>query len=125
MTAIRATLEMAKKLTEQGVLKVSTGQKYNKMLLPLSKYHKYGLLTDDLMRENEITNEALRRLPADVYQERNYRLARAIGINANKGVLPRDQWTTVEQDVSYLKPFVEQVIAEMKEKEDWNSGKIQ
>ena len=29
------------------------------------------------------------------------------------------------KDVSYLKPFIQQVLAEIKEKEDWNSGKIQ
>lgn len=67
------------------------------MILPLSKYLKYGLLTDDLVRDNELTDEALRRLPKEVYQERQFRLARAINYSANKDVLPQDQWTTAEQ----------------------------
>jgi ubiquinol-cytochrome c reductase subunit 7 len=49
------------------------------------------------MRENEIVKEALRRLPAEVYQERNYRLAKAVGVSANKAVLPKEEWITPEQ----------------------------
>ena len=69
----------------------------NQTLFPLSKYLKYGLLTDDLVRENDVVKEALKRLPKDVYQERQFRLARAIGLSGNKDVLPQDQWTTLEQ----------------------------
>lgn len=31
----------------------------------------------------------------------------------------------VIKDVSYLRPFVQQVTAELKEKDDWNSGKLE
>lgn len=61
-----------------------------------------GLLTDDLLKENDVVKEALRRLPSDVYQERNYRLARAINFSANKSVLPRNEWTTPEQVASFV-----------------------
>jgi hypothetical protein len=54
-------------------------------------------MTDDLIRDNPVTLEALRRLPPDVYQERQYRLARAIGVSANKGVLPKEDWMTGDQ----------------------------
>lgn len=67
------------------------------MIFPLSKYLKYGLLTDDLVRENHVVKEALKRLPKDVYQERQFRLARAISLSANKDVLPEKEWTTIEQ----------------------------
>lgn len=62
----------------------------------MSKYMKYGLLTDDLTRDNDVTKEALRRLPKDVFQERQWRLTRAIGANANKDVLPESDWTLPE-----------------------------
>lgn len=29
------------------------------------------------------------------------------------------------KDVRYLKPFIDQVLAEAQEKDDWNSGKIE
>lgn len=56
-----------------------------------------GLLSDDITRDNEITAEALRRLPKDVYQERQWRHARAISFNANKDVLPESEWLKPEQ----------------------------
>ncbi|RNA22270.1 cytochrome b-c1 complex subunit 7 [Brachionus plicatilis] len=125
MAQLKATLTFAKKLAEAGVIKGVSSQGLNKALFPLSKYLKYGLLSDDLMKENELIKEALRRLPADVYQERQYRLARAINLSSGKSVLPESEWTKPEQDVSYLKPFIEQVVNEQKEREDWNAGRFQ
>ena len=69
-----------------------------------------GLLTDDLPKDNEVTVEALRRLPREVFQERQFRLAKAIGVSANKHVLPEAEWIKPEQDVSYLKPYIQQVL---------------
>lgn len=66
-------------------------------MFPLSKYLKYGLLTDDLMKDNEITREALRRLPTEVFMERQFRLTRAINLSSGKSVLPENEWTTTEQ----------------------------
>lgn len=71
-------------------------------MLPLSKYLKYGLLTDDLIRDNEITKEALRRLPKDVFQERQYRLTRAISLSGNKDVLPQSEWTKPDEVITRL-----------------------
>ena len=61
-------------------------------------------------KDNPITTEALRRLPKEVFQERQFRLAKAIQVNANKGILPEAEWIKPEHDVSYLKPFIQQVI---------------
>ncbi|CAF0704346.1 unnamed protein product [Brachionus calyciflorus] len=124
MAHLKATLAFGRKLVETGVVKGSASQGLNKALFPLSKYLKYGLLTDDLMKENEIVREALRRLPGDVFHERQFRLTRAINLSSGKSVLPESEWTTAEQDVSYLKPFVEQVVNEQKERDDWNAGKL-
>ena len=102
------------------------------------------------MKENEVISEALRRLPRDVFYERQYRLARAINYSANKSVLSESEWTKADdvrcffaflnflsfgifiiyytfnmKDVQYLKPFIAQVLAEAKEKDDWNSGKLE
>ena len=80
-------------------------------------------MTDDLTRTNPTVEEALRRLPKDVFQERQFRMARAIGENANKNVLPESEWLKPEQDVSYLRPVIQQVVAEQQEIDDWNAGK--
>ena len=61
-------------------------------------------------KDNDITVEALRRLPKEVFQERQFRLAKAISVSANKGVLPESEWLKPENDVSYLKPFIQQVF---------------
>ena len=53
------------------------------------------------MKDNEITLEALRRLPSDVFQERQFRLARAITQNVSKQFLPENQWVKPEE-VRYL-----------------------
>lgn len=56
-----------------------------------------GLMTDDLTRSNPVVEEALRRLPPDVFQERQWRLTRAIGANANKDVLAESDWLKPEE----------------------------
>jgi ubiquinol-cytochrome c reductase subunit 7 len=58
---------------------------------------KYGLLSDDLTKENATTKEALRRLPKDVFQERQFRHAKAINVSGNKDVLPQSEWIKPEQ----------------------------
>ena len=55
--------------------------------------------------------------------ERNYRIARAAQLSVMKTVLPKDQWPTFEEDVEkgrYLLPYIEEVIKEKAEIEDWN-----
>ena len=65
--------------------------------MPFSKYYKYGLLTDDLVKENDVTREALRRLPREVFFERQYRATRAINVSIGKSVLPESEWLKPEQ----------------------------
>jgi hypothetical protein len=96
MAAVKATLAFAAQLAERGLLVGKTGN--TNPMFGMSKYLKYGLLTDDLQKEsNAVTKEALRRLPKEVFQERQWRLARAIGANANKDVLPESEWTKPEE----------------------------
>ncbi|CAG9581632.1 unnamed protein product [Danaus chrysippus] len=85
----------------------------------LSGFNKYGLLRDDCLYENEDVQEALRRLPDHVVDERNFRLVRATQLSLQKIVLPKEEWTKYEEDKLYLTPIVEQVIKERKEREKW------
>lgn len=87
-------------------------------------YNRYGLYQDDI-REYDFcpeVKEAARRLPIDVLTERNYRLLRASQLDINKEYLPEDEWVSYEEDMTkgrYLEPYVQEVLAEWKEKLDW------
>ncbi|XP_060801520.1 cytochrome b-c1 complex subunit 7-like [Amyelois transitella] len=87
----------------------------------LAGFNKYGLVRDDLLYENEDVVEALRRLPDHVLDERNYRLIRAVQLSSQKTVLPKAEWTKLEEDVLYLSPIVAQVKKEREEREKWES----
>ncbi|MCQ9140792.1 cytochrome b-c1 complex subunit 7, partial [Bacillus amyloliquefaciens] len=63
--------------------------------------------------------EALRRLPDHVVDERNFRMARAMQLSLQKIVLPKEEWTKYEEDKLYLSPIVEQVKKERQEREKW------
>lgn len=41
--------------------------------------------------------EAVRRLPEKLVIERNYRMLRAIQLNIQKSILPKEQWTKYEE----------------------------
>lgn len=86
--------------------------------------HISGLFRDDILYEDEDTVEAIRRLPAKIVDERNYRLVRAAQLSLQKITLPKEQWTTVEADVSnrYLEPIVQMVKRERAEREEWNAN---
>lgn len=86
----------------------------------LSGFNKYGLQRDDLLFEDEDVKEALRRLPPKLVDERNYRILRAMQLSIQKIVLPKEQWTKLENDVLYLTPLVEEVKKERNEREEWN-----
>jgi ubiquinol-cytochrome c reductase subunit 7 len=85
-------------------------------------YRKYGLKADDLLLdENEIMAEALRRLSPQERYARLFRTKRAMDCEMKATDLPRDQWTTPEEDLPYLKQHLERIKAEIKEKADWDA----
>ena len=61
-----------------------------------------GLLRDDTLHENDDVKEALKRIPDKMYDERMYRISRALNLSNQKTVLPKDEWTTLEQVIKYL-----------------------
>lgn len=77
---------------------------------------------DDCLYETPDVKEAIRRLPRQLYDERNFRLVRAMHLSLTKTVLPQDQWTKYEEDVKYLEPYLEEVIKEREEREEWEKN---
>lgn len=88
----------------------------------ISLFNRYGLYHDDLLREcfNPEVDEAVRRLPRQMYDERIYRQVRADQLDITKSYLPKNEWIKAEDPMNYyLQPYVDEVLAEWKEKEDW------
>jgi len=81
---------------------------------------EYGLLYHDQCFEPapEI-QEALRRLnlkePYE-FDQRKIRLMRATNLATNNERLPKEQWTKWEDETFYLKPYIDEVEAEKKDR---------
>lgn len=56
-----------------------------------------GLWHDDILYESPPVAEALRRLPQHIRDERNFRIVRAMQLSCQKSILPKDQWTKMEE----------------------------
>lgn len=92
---------------------------FQKFCYNLAGFNKMGLMRDDLLYEDRDVKEALRRLPQKYVDERNYRILRATQLSIQKSILPKDEWMKFEDDVLYLTPYVNEVIKERQEAEDW------
>lgn len=86
----------------------------------LSGFNKLGLMRDDCLYEDEDVKEALHRLPRNLVDERNYRILRAVQLNIQHSILPKEQWTQYENDIMYLQPYLKEVIKEREERDAWN-----
>ncbi|KAM6171139.1 cytochrome b-c1 complex subunit 7 [Erethizon dorsatum] len=82
-------------------------------------FNKLGLMRDDTIYEDEDVKEALRRLPENLYNDRMFRIKRALDLSMKHQILPKEQWTKYEEDKFYLEPYLKEVIRERKEREEW------
>merc|ERR1712142_1439103 len=81
----------------------------------MSGYNQYGLYHDDVLYENHDVQEALRRLPQSLKDDRTFRMTRALHLSMPKDILP-----SYEEDHStgrYLQPYLKEVVQERKERE--------
>ncbi|XP_014478040.1 PREDICTED: cytochrome b-c1 complex subunit 7-like [Dinoponera quadriceps] len=89
-----------------------------KLAFELSGYNKYGVYTHDMIDYTDpVVREALRRLPKDMLDARNFRIIRAMQLNFLKTYLPREKWVTFEQDLEYryLGQYIKEIEAERAE----------
>lgn len=56
-----------------------------------------GLLRDDTVYEDTDVKEALRRLPEGQYNERVFRIKRALDLSMKQQILPKEMWTKFEE----------------------------
>ncbi|KYQ47783.1 Cytochrome b-c1 complex subunit 7, partial [Trachymyrmex zeteki] len=83
-----------------------------------------GLMANDLLNDaiHSDVAEALRRLPQEIIDQRNFRLVRAQQLSACHRILPKEQWTKYEEDVEYLRPYLDEVQKEIEEKKRWEES---
>ncbi|XP_017878770.1 cytochrome b-c1 complex subunit 7-like [Ceratina calcarata] len=123
MSRILKILRPAASLTKRYGSQKGGGQsnwqyRMRKLGFELAIYKRYGLYTDDVLDyEPTVVHEALRRLPKDVLDARNFRLIRALQLDVLKQYLPREKWITYEQDLEYryLQPYIQEINAEKTE----------
>ncbi|CAG9992650.1 unnamed protein product [Clonostachys byssicola] len=90
-----------------------------------SGYRKLGLRYDDLMEEErESVQIALKRLSSKESYDRIYRIRRAVQCSYQHKLLPKSEWTKPEEDVSYLQHIIEQVEAEIAEKDALDTASV-
>ncbi|XP_034561459.1 cytochrome b-c1 complex subunit 7 [Notolabrus celidotus] len=92
---------------------------FRKWYYNMCGFNKIGLMRDDTVLEDSDVREALRRLPETQFNERMFRVKRALDLSMKQQILPKDQWTKYEEDVPYLTPYLDEVIRERKEREEW------
>lgn len=93
-----------------------------KIAYNLSGFNRYGLWRDDLYTETDEVKEALKRIPEKIIDERNYRILRAVQLSIQNDLLPKEQWTKLEDDKMYLTPVLKQLRKEKEEQAEWNKN---
>lgn len=72
-----------------------------------SEYRRLGLLYDDTIGDEDvIVIEAINRLPKEIREARERRIARAFDLGLHTDELPESEWTKMEDDVPYLQPYI-------------------
>lgn len=56
-----------------------------------------GLMRDDTIHEDDDVKEALRRLPENMFNDRMFRIKRALDLSMKQTILPKEQWTKYEE----------------------------
>lgn len=82
-------------------------------------------MLNDCYESTPEVEEAIQRLPADVYDARNKRITIACYCSLNKTYLPKEQWTKYEEDIKYLEPYLDEVKREWAEKEAYEHNNFE
>jgi len=76
---------------------------------------------DIIAEENETVRRALGRLPPRLTYDRVYRQRRAMQCSLSHTLLPAEEWTKPEDDIRYLRPYIEEVERENAERAELDS----
>lgn len=80
-----------------------------------------GLRRGDLLNEDDPdVKEAVKRLSPEDFNLRQFRIKRALDLTMKHSILPKEHWTTSEEDTMYIQPLVDQVKKERIERQMWD-----
>ena len=122
---VLATLEFGRRLFGEQFRRepINLKDQYRKYQYYQTHHYKLGLMEHDrFFDENSIIKEATRRLrisEPEVWDERSFRISRAINFDIKKMLLPKDEWLEYENDVPYLQPFLVEIEREQAEERYW------
>merc|ERR1711988_116245 len=71
--------------------------------------------------EDEIVQQALKRLSPKEAYDRVFRMRRAFQCSLSHQLLPKTEWTKTNDDYPYLSPIIREITAEQTEREDLES----
>lgn len=54
-------------------------------------------MRDDVLHEDRDVQEAIKRLPENLYNERIFRIKRALDLSMKHQILPKNQWINYEE----------------------------
>jgi ubiquinol-cytochrome c reductase subunit 7 len=66
----------------------------------------------DILADSVEIRDALSRLPPNLKEERDWRIKRAFDLGLKKIQLPQAEWTKPEEDIPYLRPYLDDVRQE-------------
>ncbi|AMD19482.1 HCL669Cp [Eremothecium sinecaudum] len=90
-----------------------------RQFINFSGYRKLGLRYDDLIsEESDIAQTAIKRLPEQESYARVFRIIQAHQCEVTHHLLPKNKWTTPEDDVPYLLPYLLEAEAAVAEKQE-------
>ncbi|WFD01794.1 Cytochrome b-c1 complex subunit 7 [Malassezia obtusa] len=88
-------------------------------------YRQFGLRYDDLLEEENFqTQKALSRLEPNEAYDRVFRFRRAVQCSILQRPLAKEEWTTVENDVRYLTPLLEEIQRADDERANWDTASV-
>nr|KAF6427008.1 ubiquinol-cytochrome c reductase binding protein [Molossus molossus] len=78
-------------------------------------FNKLGLMRDDTIHVDNDVQEAIRRLPENLYNDRVFRIKRALDLSMRQQILPKEQWTKYEEVFASQAVFLHSLLpAQMK-----------
>jgi ubiquinol-cytochrome c reductase subunit 7 len=104
----------------QGLMNTLKGSGLDRRFTKGMNYRRFGLRFEDLLVETPDVREALFRLPKDVLAARDDRIKRAMVLSSGGDELPAAQWTSEEDDLPYLAPYLSLVVQERRDREAFN-----
>lgn len=62
-------------------------------------------MRDDTLYEDTDVTEAVRRLPENLFNDRTFRIKRAMDLSMKQQILPKDQWTTFDEVHTFMRTY--------------------